>query len=389
MSGAAVVSLPGPSGAPVAAGGVAHLYVHLPFCTARCGYCAFVVETGKLDRRDDYLTALLSEINNERHRIGALQTCYLGGGTPSLMRPRRIARLLDALAPHLASGAEVSMEVNPETVDRTQLVALRAAGVTRVSFGVQSLRPHVLASLDRAATPRQGREAVACARDAGFDSVSIDLLFGVPGQTPEDLEADIAEVAELGADHVSWYELEMKPGSALERMGTTLPDEDDTADAYERIVAALEGQGMRWYETANFARPGKECRHSLAYWHAADYLGVGVGAVSTHAGRRWRNAPGIDRYVAALGRGEGPARAEEPLDAATRRRERWMLALRLDRPLDTALLGAPDHPEALEWLEQEGLLRRSGTVVELTRRGRFVQNAIAGTLMDYAAPAHG
>lgn len=389
MSGAAGASLT-TSVEPVPGhAGAAHLYVHLPFCTARCGYCAFVVETGALDRRDAYVTALLSELSNERGRLGELRTCYLGGGTPSLMRPRRIAGILEALAPHMAPGAEVSMEINPETVDRAQLAALRAAGVTRASFGVQSLQPHLLRALDRGATPRQAREAVACAREIEFDSVSIDLLFGVPGQSPEDLEADIAEAAALGADHVSWYELEFKPGSALARAGTAPPDEDDTADAYERIVAALEGQGYRWYETANFARPGHECRHSLGYWHGADYVGLGVGAVSTHAGRRWRNAPGIDRYAAALAAGRPPARSEEPLDPATRRRERWMLALRLAEPLDMERLGPPDHPEALEWLRDEGLLRRDGAVVTLTRRGRFLQNAIAGALMDFDGASHG
>lgn len=364
-------------------GQAAHLYLHLPFCAARCGYCAFVVEVGSLGRRDAYAAALRAELAMEAGRLGPLSTVYLGGGTPTLMRPHRLRGILDDLRPRLADGAEVSIEANPETVDREQLRELRAIGVTRISLGAQSFRPHLLAGLDRAASPDQVRSAVACAQDAGFASVSVDLMFGVPGQSPEDLEADLAEVVALGVDHVSWYELEIKEGTALERMGAQLPDEDRAADAYERVVEGLEAAGYRWYETANFARPGHECRHSLAYWSAADYLGVGVGAVSTVAGRRWRNAPGVDRYIAALEAGSAPRRDVEELDTDTLRRERWMLGLRVDRDLDTGWAGPPDHPEALERLERGGLLRRAGTRVALTRRGRFVQNAVLQELMEY------
>jgi putative oxygen-independent coproporphyrinogen III oxidase len=364
--------------------GVRHLYVHLPFCASRCGYCAFVVETGALDRRDAYADAVLAELRLEEGRLGALETVYLGGGTPTLMRPRRLARLMGAIRPRLAPGAEVSVEANPETVDGRALRALRAMGVTRLSLGVQSFQPHVLAALDRAATPDQARRAIACARAAGFADLSVDLIFGVPGQSPDDLEADLEEVLALGPDHVSWYELELKPGSALARRGAGLPDEDAVADAYAGIVERLEAAGYRWYETANFARPGHECRHSLAYWGAADYLGLGVGAVSTVAGRRWRNAPGLERHIAALAAGHAPPRTEEALDADDRRRERWMLGLRLEGGVPLAWLGPPDRPEALTRLEAAGLLVREGDGVALTRAGRFVQNAVLHELMEYA-----
>lgn len=364
--------------------GASHLYAHLPFCAARCGYCAFVVEVGALDRRDDYAAALRAELAMEAGRLGTLETVYLGGGTPTLMRPHRLRGLLDDLAPRLAVDAEVSVEANPETVDRDALRALRAAGVTRVSLGAQSFQPRLLAALDRGASPDQVRRAVTCVQDAGFRSVSVDLLFGVPGQTDEELEADLAAVTALGVDHVSWYELEIKPGTALERMGAEPPDEDRAADAYERVVEGLEAAGFRWYETANFARPGHECRHSLAYWSAADYLGIGVGAVSTVGGVRWRNAPGVDRYIAAVGGGAPPRRETEALDDDTRRRERWMLGLRVDRDLDIDWAGAPDHPEALDRLEAGGLVRRAGSRVALTRRGRFIQNAVLQELMEYA-----
>ncbi len=361
---------------------VRHLYVHLPFCASRCGYCAFVVEVGRLDRRDAYLEAVLGELAAET-RLGTLDSVYFGGGTPSLMEPHRIARLLDAVGHRLAPGAEISVEANPETVDTAAFVALRDAGVTRVSLGAQSFQPHLLAALDRRATAGQVRGAVAAARVAGLASVSIDLLFGVPGQTADDLQRDIAAVRELAPDHVSWYELEVKPGSGLAAAGAEVDDEF-TEDAYHEIVAALESFGYRWYETANFARPGHECRHNLTYWGAADYIGLGIGAVSTVGGERWRNAPDLDGYVAAIAAGRAPRRSLELLDERTRRLERWMLGLRRDEPLSLAWAGPPDHPEALAELADADLLASDGEVVRLTRRGRFVQNAILGKLMEYA-----
>jgi putative oxygen-independent coproporphyrinogen III oxidase len=364
--------------------GARHLYLHLPFCASRCGYCAFVVETGGWHRRDAYLDALLAELALEGGRIETLDTLYMGGGTPTLMRARRLAAIMERVRPRLAPGAEVTVEANPETVARPLLRELREMGVTRLSLGVQSFRPHLLAALDRGATAEAARRAYRCARAAGFEEISVDLLFGVPGQSEADLEADLAEVVALEPDHVSWYELELKPGSALARRPGLALDEGFAEEAYPRIVEGLEAAGYSWYETANFARPGHECRHSLAYWGAADYLGLGVGAVSTVDGRRWRNAPGTGGYIAALRRGEAPPRTEEILDPATLRRERWMLGTRLGRPLDLAWAGPPDRPEALARLGELGLVRADEAELVLTRRGRFVQNAVLHELMEFA-----
>jgi putative oxygen-independent coproporphyrinogen III oxidase len=364
--------------------GVRHLYLHLPFCASRCGYCAFVVETGGWGRRDAYLTALMAELDLEGGRLGPVESLYLGGGTPTLMRSRRLLPLLERLGPRLAPGAEVTIEANPETVHRGLLRDLRRAGVTRLSLGAQSFQPALLAALERQATPEQVRRAYACARAVGFESVSVDLIFAVPGQTHRHLEADMAEVAALAPDHVSWYELELKPGSALARRGAAALDADFAEQAYPRIVEGLEALGYCWYETANFARPGHECHHSLAYWGAADYLGLGVGAVSTVGGRRWRNAPAIGAYAAALAGGEAPPRTAELLDPDTRRRERWMLGLRVDRPLPLAWAGRPDRPEALARLGELGLVTADAAQVALTRRGRFVQNAVLHELLEFA-----
>ncbi len=363
--------------------GARHLYVHLPFCEHRCGYCAFVVEVGSLDRRDRYVDALLAEVELESDRLGPLATVYLGGGTPSLMEPSRIARLLDAMSSRFAPEVEVSMEANPETVNAATLRAFRAAGITRLSMGAQSFQPHLLAALDRRATADGVRRAVDDSRDAGFDNLSLDLLFGVPGQSAEDLVADIDAVREIAPEHISWYELEVKPGSALARDGAVV-DEDFTEDAYHHIVEALETMGYRWYETASFARPGRESRHNRAYWGAADYIGVGIGAVSTVGGDRWRNAPDLDGYMSAVTERRTPRRTVEHLDEDTRRRERWMLALRQDEPISLRWAGEPDHPEAVDDLIDGGFVRRVDIdLIELTRQGRFVQNSVLGRLMDF------
>lgn len=364
--------------------GVAHLYVHLPFCAARCGYCAFVVEVGRDASRDAYLDCLLGEFEREAHVLDPLQTVYLGGGTPSLMGPTRLRRLLDAVRPRLAPGAEVTVEANPETVDARLMDALVTSGVTRLSLGVQSTRPHLLDVLDRRAVPDDAERAVELARAAGIANLSVDLLLAVPGQSPDDLAADLAWVAAISPEHVSWYELEFKEGSAIARGPHRPPDEDLAADLYLQAVEGLEALGYRWYELANFAAPGSECRHSLAYWHAHDYLGIGVGAVSTLGAVRRRNTPGLDRYIAAITAGEEPPRTREDLDDDTRRRERWMLSTRLDEALDMTWAGPPDHPEAFTMLVDRGLIEQIPGTVILTRPGRLLQNAVVQQIMDFA-----
>lgn len=364
--------------------GVAHLYVHLPFCASRCGYCAFVVEVGREDARDAYLQAVLAELGRERPALGPLRTVYLGGGTPTLMGAERLGVLLGVIRPLLGPGAEVTVEANPETITQPLAEALAQAGVTRVSLGAQSTRPHLLRVLERRAVPGDAERAAGLLRQAGIPHLSVDLMLAVPGQAPDDLAADLAWVTGVGPDHVSWYELEFKEGSAIARGPHAVPDEDMAADLYEQAIAGLEAAGYRWYELANFALPGAECRHSLAYWHARDYLGIGVGAVSTIRGERRRNAPGLDRYMRALAAGEAPPRTTDVLDPDTLRRERWMLGTRLDEPLDLAWAGPPDRPAALDHLMASGLVQRGEGTVRLTRRGRLLQNAVVQEIMDFS-----
>ena len=362
---------------------VRHLYVHLPFCASRCGYCGFVVEVGALDRRDAYLAALRAELAAERERLDVLETVYLGGGTPTLMRPHRIAVAAGGVAPLLADGAEVSIEANPETVDRAALRATRGRGHPRLDR-----RPVVPAGAARRPGPSRdagtGPPGGGCAQDTGFASVSVDLLFGVPGQTAAQLARDIAEwLRPRGRSHLV-VRARDQAGYGAGAHGCRLPDEDWAADAYEAIVAELERHGYRWYETANFARPGHECRHSLAYWEARDYLGIGVGAVSTIDGVRWRNRSGLGAYLGSWRR-----RSARPDPRAPRRRRRGGGSAGCSACASTGRWippgpGPPDHPDALARLADGGLLRGQRVAGRPHARGRFVQNAVLHQLMEYA-----
>ncbi|MGH3072973.1 MAG: radical SAM family heme chaperone HemW, partial [Gaiellaceae bacterium] len=304
---------------PGAGPGARHLYVHLPFCAHRCGYCDFVTVTGHDDEHGGYVDALLGELALERHLLAdEVETVFLGGGTPTFTEPTALARLLAALP----AAAETTVEANPETVTPELAALLRRHGVNRISLGAQSFQPHLLEVLERRARPADVRRAVRTLRDAGFDNVSLDLVYGVPGQSVDDLERDLAAALALAPEHLSAYELEAKPGTRFTHAhGAELERQAEAMEDYfERVVEQLTAAGYRWYETANFCRAGDldlRARHNLGYWLGHDYLGIGVGAVSTVAGLRWRNGPSLRRYLALLRRGERPARELEELDAAT------------------------------------------------------------------------
>jgi oxygen-independent coproporphyrinogen-3 oxidase len=368
-------------------GEVRHLYVHLPFCASRCGYCDFVTVLGRSGSHRSYVDALLGELELERALLAPeLDTVFLGGGTPTFTAIEELARLLDAVPP----AEEVTVEANPETVTPDLAARLRQGGVTRASLGAQSFQPHLLEVLERRARPADVRRAFYVLRDAGFDNISLDLIYGIPGQSAADLERDLAEALALGPEHLSCYELEAKPGTRFTHAhGAELARQAEAMETYfERVVEALSGAGYRWYETANFCRRpelagGRDLRaqHNLAYWLGRDYLGLGIGAVSTVGGRRWRNAPSLGSYLAALGRGTAPARAVEQIDEDTRRRERVLLGLRLDEPVPMAGIETALDPGALARLAGLGLAEQRDGELTLTRRGRFVGGAVTADLL--------
>jgi putative oxygen-independent coproporphyrinogen III oxidase len=375
-------------------GGVRHLYVHLPFCAHRCGYCDFVTVVGRRDAHFAYVEALLAELALERPLLAdPLETVFLGGGTPTFTAPAALDKLLDALP----AAREVTVEANPETVTPALARRLHERGVNRVSVGAQSFAPQLLAVLERHAGPDDVRRAVQTLRDACFDNISLDLVYGIPGQSASDLERDLAEAVALGPEHLSLYELEAKPGTRFtHRHGAELERQVEAMEGYfERVVATLTTAGYRWYETANFCLAPEQAhgrdlraRHNLGYWQGRDYLGVGIGAFSTVAGKRWRNTPSLARYIEALGASRRLPRLIEPLDPATQARERVMLGLRLDEPLTVGDLGCVLDADALARLVGLDLVARSPCAgsaeqIALTSRGRFLGGAVSAELIRW------
>jgi oxygen-independent coproporphyrinogen III oxidase len=360
-----------------------HLYVHLPFCAHRCGYCDFVTAVGRQEQHAPYVDALLSELELEGGLLAPeLETVFLGGGTPTFTEPHALERLLASLPP----ADEVTVEANPETVTQELARSLRAHGVNRVSLGVQSFRPRLLGVLDRVVQPDTVRRAFYHLRDAGFDNISFDLIYGIPGQSAADLEADLADALELGPEHLSCYELEAKPGTRFTHAhGDELARQADAMETYfEIVVDRLTDGGYRWYETANFCRDGDRdlrSHHNLAYWLGRDYLGLGVGAVSTVAGRRWQNTPGLSRYLQALAQGRRPDRELEQLSREVQQRERVMLGLRLDEPLVVSELAGVLDGDALLRLERLGLVESNAQTLALTQRGRFLGGGVTADLL--------
>jgi oxygen-independent coproporphyrinogen III oxidase len=373
-------------------GHVRHLYVHLPFCAHRCGYCDFVTVVGREAQHGRYVDALLAELELERGVLAEqIETVFLGGGTPTFTEGAELRRLLAALP----AAAEVTAEANPETVTPDLARLLREAGVTRVSLGAQSFQPELLRVLERRASPDAVRRAFYHLRDVSFDNISLDLLHGIPGQNTAALERDIDEALTLAPEHVSYYELEAKPGTRFAHAhGAELARQAEAMEGYfDVVVERLTAAGYRWYETANFCHApehagGRDLRaqHNLAYWRGRDYLGLGIGAVSTLGDERRRNTPRLNAYVTALARGEAPPREVEQLDEQVRAEERLMLGLRLDTGLPLSAAKRSIDAAALGRLERLGLAtlraQRDGhRTLVLTPRGRRLGGAVTVELL--------
>lgn len=363
--------------------GVQHLYVHLPFCVHRCGYCDFVTSVGRNDEHERYADALVRELEREGRVLAApLGTVFVGGGTPTFTEPAALRRILTALP----AAAEVTVEANPETVTPELAALLGEHGVTRISLGAQSFQPRLLETLERRASPDDVRGAFAIFREAGFDNISLDLIYGIPGQTAADLADDLAQALALGPQHLSAYELEAKPGTRFTHAwGDELERQAEAMEDYvERVVETMVGAGYRWYETANFCLPGDRdfrSRHNLGYWLGHDYLGIGVGAVSTVAGQRRRNAPSVGRYLSALGGSEPAPHELEQLDDEIRAVERLMLGLRLDVPFALDGVGQLVDASELDRLSERGLIEHVDGGILLTHRGRLLGDAVTAALL--------
>jgi putative oxygen-independent coproporphyrinogen III oxidase len=376
------------------------IYLHVPFCTTRCGYCDFntytAAELGAEPgaSRHSWADAAITELRLARRVLGdvdlPVSTVFFGGGTPTVLEPRDLGRVLSTVNDMfgLDPDAEVTTEANPESVDPSSLTELKAAGITRVSLGMQSVRPNVLAVLDRVHTPGRPMEAVAEAHDAGFDHVNLDLIYGTPGETIADWEASVRAAVDAGPDHVSAYALIVEPGTNLaariRRGELPVPDDDDLANKYVLADDLLTGAGFRWYEVSNWAASDQaRCRHNGLYWTGADWWGVGPGAHSHVGGVRWWNVKHPAAWARRLAAGESPAQAREILDVGTRRVERVLLETRLIDGLDVAVLDDAGRA-AIDALTADGLLEPGGLEagrLVLTRRGRLLADLVVRDLV--------
>ena len=315
------------------------LYVHVPFCRSKCGYCDFASEAGRQDLVPAYLEALAAEAGRYRALEGGFDTLYVGGGTPSLLSPAQLERLvsvISGLTGPVADLKEATFEANPESLTSEKAVLLRKAGFGRASLGLQACQDRLLEALGRPHRCADFLRAYGALREAGFDNVSADLMTGLPGQTAEDFDDSLRTLLELRPEHVSFYALEVHEGTAFGAAGVTeAPDE--AAEMYERGSAALEAAGLARYEISNFARPGRESLHNLNYWDQGEYLGLGPAAASYLDGERRANAPGLDAYLAAAAAGAPlPPQYSERLEGRAAKAERIMLGLRKSAGIELA-----------------------------------------------------
>ncbi len=344
------------------------VYVHVPFCRHRCDYCAFATWTDRTHLASAYLSACTRHIRAAAGGLPPITSVFVGGGTPSLVPPDALMAVVAAIP--TTADAEVTVECNPDDVTPPLLQTYRNGGVTRVSFGVQSMVASVLAALGRTHDPRRVRPAVEAAGDAGL-ACNIDLVFGAAGESVEDWSSTLEEVIALDPGHISAYALTVEPGTPLAGDRARHPDDDDQATKYVMADERLARAGYECYEISNWARPGRRCRHNLLYWSGGEYLGVGCAAHSHRAGRRWWNVRTPERFIAAIDAGRPPEAAGEELGPAARRREGLQLALRTDEGVPADAF----EPDAVVTLD--GLVEVTGGQVRLTVAGRLLANEVA------------
>jgi oxygen-independent coproporphyrinogen-3 oxidase len=368
-------------------------YVHIPFCRHHCGYCDFAIAVGQDHLVDRYLDALAGELATlEQPR--PVQTLFLGGGTPTHLGARQLQRLLGDLARWLPlqPGHEFSIEANPESLDADKVQVLAAFGLNRVSLGAQSFHPHLLQVLERRHAPNEVARAVERTRNGGIEQLSLDLIFGVPGQTLEEWRGDLERALALGTDHVSTYGLTYEKGTPLwkrrQRGAVQLLDEDAELALYRQAIDTLEQAGFEHYEISNFAKPGRRCRHNETYWANWAYFGFGMGAARYVNGRRELNTRDLHAYIRKVLAGESPTFQSEELGAEERARETLAVQLRRAEGIDRAAfcqqtgfdLDALAGPVIQRHVEM-GLLDDDGVRVCFTRQGKYVADSVIENLL--------
>lgn len=396
------MSAPGaaPAASPVVSAPIG-LYLHFPFCRARCHYCAFYFVVGREEVRAEYVDLLAREMEvrsrDPQFHGRRLHSIYFGGGTPSLLDPAQVGRLIEeakALFP-TTNDLEISLESNPDGLERSHLAQLRAAGVNRCTIGWQSLRDAHLRALTRTHSAADNLRAYECAREAGFENVAVDLIFGIPGQTAGDWIDELRQTAALAPEHVSAYELTFEEGTKLTRRmreGRFIPPDDAVrAEMFEATDEILGAAGIHRYEISNFAREGFECRHNLEGWRGGDLLGLGASGASHVANARWTNVPDIDEYAKRIRAGEDALAEIERLDDATWAAEDLYLGLRTVRGIAAVTrlrsVGEPARSNLVSSIDRafaKGFLDREQDRVFLTRRGRLFADFVFEDLLAQA-----
>ncbi|AKK06635.1 putative oxygen-independent coproporphyrinogen III oxidase [Corynebacterium mustelae] len=372
------------------------VYIHVPFCQSRCGYCDFNTytpgELGTAASPESYLVALEKELEKAaalRASVGdtrQAETIFIGGGTPSLLGADGLKRIVEAIknTTGIEHDAEITTECNPESTSPEFFDGLKAAGFTRISLGMQSASPAVLKILERVHTPGRPFAAAKEAIAAGFSHVNLDMIYGTPTETDTDVRDTLARVLETGVDHVSAYSLIVEDGTRMARNVRTgvlpPPDEDVYADRFHMVDTALIDAGFSWYEVSNWAKPGGECRHNLGYWRDADWWGAGPGAHSHMGDRRFFNVKHPATYQRRLAEGELPLAEVEELDVYARHEERLMLGLRLKEGLDVAELTPTELRRATDFVKQ-GLLVVSGDKIAVTDAGRLLADGMVADIL--------
>ena len=347
------------------------VYVHIPFCVHRCGYCAFATWSDRHHLESEYLDALEQDIRDAASLgMPVASSIFVGGGTPSLVSPDRLSAVISSIPRH--EGAEVTVECNPDDVSVDLLSEFQSAGVNRISLGVQSTIPHVLASLDRSHDVRNVQTAVESIRSVGMSSFNLDLIYGTAGESVDEWRSCLAELIDYDPPHISAYALTVEPGTPLADQHERHPDDDDQADKYVVADEMLSAAGLENYEVSNWALPGHECRHNLLYWRQQNYRGFGCAAHSHENGRRWWNVRTPDRYISSIRNGVSVEAASEDLEPETREFERLELQLRLRE-------GVPR--QSLDGEALQGLVDLVDDRWVLTRDGRLMANEISTRLI--------
>jgi len=365
------------------------LYIHVPFCLQKCSYCSFVSYTGRLQDAERYIQTVINEISKRAGRR-KVKSIYFGGGTPSLIPAGLLERLMENLKDYYSQGdaIEVSLEVNPGTVNEEYLKAIKSYGINRLSIGVQSLDNKELGRLGRLHDASAAVKVMKSARSAGFDNINIDLIYGIPGQSLRSWRRTLEGVVSMEPEHLSLYGLSLEPGTAMlsQIESGKLPqtDPDLSADQYEMAEKMLEKQGYRHYEISNWAKPGYECRHNLAYWRHEEYIGAGASACSYLNNHRFTNCADLDKYMAGFESGAFVEKeSDEVIDRELASAEAAILALRLDsginienhnRDYNTNLLAV--YNTQIKELAGFGLLENNGVNIKLTNRGRLLGNEV-------------